>query len=213
MANWETAPRRFSVYSRDGQRVFRFEPVVELFEDGTITRQASISLHEDDEEIWRVDDFRYNAFESNFVFSNDLTHFAFFYPDTHVHALAFYTNGRLTRRYRDDELVLNLDRAAITSDGFQWENHTGRVFEPAIYELTVVSVDGLTHVFNISTGNLVIIETPETPIAIMGSAVNLILMFAIIGGGVSLVVMIDIMVSRKRKNQQDPTENDDTYRV
>jgi len=157
-ASW-IAPTPFSVYSQDGRRVFQFEPNSweDLAPDEQMT--ATISLYEDDEVIYVVDDFRFLAFESSFVFSDCLNYFAFFYPDTFTYALAFYENGQLIRRYRVDELMRRMPRFS-TSVGHFWENHDARTFDPEINLLTVTTVDRQTHVFDITTGELVETNAP-----------------------------------------------------
>ena len=205
-ACWE-APTPFAIYAADGQ-VFRFAPNEPQSPYETMT--ATISLHDaDGEELWRVNDFYALAFEHSFLFSEDLNSFAFFFPNTAHYALEFFSNGLWLATYTVDDLVDSREEGLTLSTGYPWEDVAGRAFNLCTNELTVVTRDGVSHVFNLATGqspwisSYVFTANTATPQAVtVTSTVNVILVFGLIVGAVLLLAAAIAMVVallRRRK--------------
>ena len=202
------APEPFTVYSEDGQRVFRFAPnePSDLYEPST----ATISLHDaDGEELWRVDNFHSLAFESSFLLSDDLASFAFFFPNTAHYALEFYANGVRMATYTVDDLVGSREEGMLLSIGYPWENWEGRSFDSAANELTVVTRDGVSHVFDLATGqspwlsSYVPIADTIAPDA-AGATVGFVWTWAVIAAGVAVLIVAMaalVMLLRRRKTK------------
>ena len=210
LAEEPSSPMPFSIESEDGDYLFFFNPG-NMFAD--YPASGLYYNTEPPQLIYMVEGNLYWAFESSFVFTRDLRYFALIAPMAYPVALEFYANGRLHRKYRLSDLVgdVGLQNTWLQAHSFDADDNT----------LSIATADDLAYVFDITTGEMLegaVVEAQpqqppadEGPIALTGNAVNLLLLFAVIGGGVSLVVIIDLMVSRKRRAQkppQAPPEND-----
>ena len=204
------SPEAFLVHSEDGQRVFRFEPASwEELEPEEIAT-AKISLHDSaGKVIWQAEDFQYLAFEGSFVFTEDLSCFAFFFPDTYTYALAFYANGELLRQYRVDELLKNINKMPETSIGYSWRGPEEHVLNPENNTLTVTTVEKRDFVFDMTTGELLSgsIENPilaaaeeiATFIEVATPDTQWWMWGALIGGLGLLAVIVFIVILRKQR--------------
>jgi len=220
MAEDPPSPVSFSVESADGERVFFFNPGNM---SGTYPASGLYYNTEPPELIYTVEGNLYWAFEHSFVFSEDLRYFALIAPMAYPIALEFYANGVLLREYGMAELVGDMSAVQQGDSTAAWlQEHN---LDSAYNIFIITTIDGLRYEFDLATGEMIegaVVESPpaaegpaptEEPIALTGGAVNLVLLFAIIGGGVSLVVIIDILVSRKRRKQpqQQPSLEHDYF--
>jgi len=139
----------FTIESEDGSRVFIFTPPFHpndsYLATGVYYNTEPLEL------IYLVE----NIGEGGFVFSSDFKHLAFFSGGPWG-GIGFYENGILLKRYRIEDLVENMDLVRFyTASVVIWKLSESTIFNSANNTLTITTVDNLTYVFDITTGEII----------------------------------------------------------
>lgn len=136
--------------SEDGNRVFVFNPL----EDDRYPAMGVYKNTEPLELIYLVN-IEHMAFLINFYFSSDMQYFVFIPEASQSVALEFYKNGELIQTYGISSLVKNMDAVGYSISMAFWEDRNRRNFDSADNTLTITTVDNLTYVFDITTGEAI----------------------------------------------------------
>ena len=155
---WEP-PEFFKVYSEDESMFFQFVPRDIKRIDSTRT-MVSVYYNTEPPQLIHSWEFRDLAYENDFFFSKDLQHFAFIPQADFDIAVEFYSNGELVKTYSIRDLVRNYRRVFYTFSSAWWlKEGQDRPISQDGDMLTITTIDGLTYVFDINTGD--IIERPQ----------------------------------------------------
>lgn len=145
-------PEPFEIWSEDGRYVFRWNPN----DDSRSHWTAQAGVYRDDVLIYSVENLPTTGeSERSFYFSDDLRFMVFRPTVSQVAALGFFENGVLLRSYRIDELVRNMEVVTYSVSMASWENSSARVFDSDNNTLTIVTLDDITYVFDITTGEII----------------------------------------------------------
>ena len=77
------------------------------------------------------------------------------YHSTKSIALAFYGNGVLLQKYTVADLVMDLSTVGRSVTMARWVEWPRYIFDAASNHLTVTTVDNISHIFDITTGNII----------------------------------------------------------
>ena len=146
----------FRIVSEDGSRVFIYTPHPHFHQERDSILPATGLYYNTEplELIYLIEDIGW-AFESDFVFSSDFRHLAFFGRMSFDVALEFYEDGILIKRYMIDDLVEDMNEVSISTSRAWWEERAGRSFDITNNTLTITTYDNLTYVFDITTGEII----------------------------------------------------------
>ena len=151
------APKPFEIWSEDGKKVFRWTPIPE-------SNRAQAGVYRNDELVYSVENLPImGESASSFLFSEDFRYLVFRPSVSHVAALGFFENGILLRSYRIDELVRNMNIVTYSVTMASWENWSSRNFDTVSNTLTIVTLDDITYVFDIATGEIIYDTVGDTP--------------------------------------------------
>ena len=152
------SPEDFEIWSEDGTRVFRWNPPAEGL------GPAYARVYEDGEKIYSIENLPVmGESASNFIFSKDLRYLVFRPTASQVAALGFFEDGILIRSYRIDQLVRDMTMVTYSVTMASWERWGSRYFDAANNKLTVETVDGITYIFDITTGDIVYSDSGDRP--------------------------------------------------
>ena len=147
-------PEPFEIWSADGTKVFRFNP---LYEDGTMRRFAETAVYKDNEILYSRAFPTMGVSESNFFFSQDFQHLMFMPTTGFEVALQFFTNGVLTKTHYISDLVRDTSQVRHSVTMALWRGifpdmHSAveHIAEQDI--LRVITVDGIIYTFDLTTG-------------------------------------------------------------
>lgn len=150
-------PKPFEIWSEDGTKVFRWIPIPE-------SKLAQAGLYRNDELVYSVENLPImGETASSFLFSEDFRYLVFRPSVSQVAALGFFDNGVLLRSYRIDELVRNMNVVTYSVTTASWENWSGRNLDTVSNTLTIVTLDDITYVFDITTGEIIYDTVGDTP--------------------------------------------------
>jgi len=154
----------FRITSEDGSKVFIYTPNPHFNRRRDSRLPATGLYYNTDplELIYLLDDIGW-AFENDFFFSPDFRHLAFFRELSFDIALEFYEDGILIKRYMIDDLVKNMNEVWFSTSSAHWAKRASRNFDTTNNILTVTTVDNLTHVFDIKTGETINGTVGDTP--------------------------------------------------
>ena len=181
----------FEITSADGNRVFRFNPESE----NDYAEAAVYTNTEPAELIYSLENFGSFAYENNFYFSEDMMHFAFIPTADQQIAIEFYSNGKLSKKYKINNLVRNMLKVEYSVSMAFWEKegvqpiHSGDI-------LTVKTVDDMTYDFDIAAGGK-IVKTSGFSIPLSISIIGIGVLSVIIAGGITWITIM--LTKRKRK--------------
>jgi len=179
----------FRIVSEDGSRVFIYTPNPYFrWERDSILPETGVYYATEPLELIYLLEGTGWAFERDFVFSQDFRHLAFFVGMSFDIALEFYEDGVLIKRCMIDDLVENMDEVSVTTSRAWWEEWSGRSFDSANNTLTVTTVDNLTYVFDITTGDIV-----------ESNRANEFQYFIVVVGIVIVVCGVALLIMRYRK--------------
>jgi hypothetical protein len=184
------APGEFEIISEDGEKIFRFDS--DSADETSNYSTAAVYLNtEPSKLVYSVENLRSWTYKDNFFFSEDFQSFAHMpSPDFEI-AIEFYVEGHLVKTYDIKDLVRNHSKISYSTSSAWWKNSDVKVSQDQD-RLTVTTVDGLTYVFDINTGE--IIEKSET------SNIPLILIFII--GIVAACFVVGIIIQTIRRKQK-----------
>jgi len=149
-------PSPFEIWSEDETMVFRWEP-----SHGFL---AQAGVYRGDELVYSVLNLPTTGISAeNFFFSADMRHFAFRPTQGHTIALGFFEDGVVRRVYRIDELVRDMTSVRQSVTMSFWESREGRDFDAGNNALTFVTIDGITYVFDITTGETIYDTAGDAP--------------------------------------------------
>jgi len=160
-------PRPFEIWSEDRNRVFRFDP-----DSHRDVAQAAVYRSDNlRQPIYTVENLRAWAYEENFFFSRDFQHFVFRPPaDFHI-ALQFYSNGILMRTHYIQDLVVDMDRVLHSTTTAWWGPEDQRTvwieFFPENDRLAITTIEEITYIFDITTGEILKDTHPILPIIVL----------------------------------------------
>ena len=155
-------PEPFEIWSEDKTTVFRWCPRSE--ETQTFRGTAQAGVYRDDRLIYSVNNLpTIGVHAGAFLFSADFRHFVFITQVDQVMAFGFFEDGLLLRAYRIDELVRDLNVVTYSVTMAMWENWRGRNFDTANNTLTIVTLDDITYVFDITTGEIIYDTAGDKP--------------------------------------------------
>ena len=151
-ACWE-APTPFEIFSADGSRVFVFDPT----ENGAGNAFAAVYeiLNNERKLFYTIDELSSFAYEGNFHFSNDMTHFVRTFPAPGIPAFEVFSNGIRTRTVLRSDFIENYSddgAAPVTSIGPTYKINWR--FEEKVLDndIIVISTDeGNTFLFDLTT--------------------------------------------------------------
>jgi len=172
------SPEPFEIWSEDGTAVFRWTPE---YDGGRPLSTAQAGVYQNGELIYSVENLpTMGVGELNFMFSADLRHFVF-RPSAggQVVALGFFEDGVLLRGHRVDELVRDMNVVTYSVTMAFWENWEGRSFDAEANTLTIVTLDGITYVFDITTGEIIYDTAGGRPFVPPGEDSNSAMWFSI----------------------------------
>lgn len=151
------APKPFEIWSEDGTKVFRWNPIHE-------SNWAQAGVYRNNELVYSVENLPImGESASSFLFSEDFRFLVFRPSVSQVAALGFFEDGVLLRSYRIDELVRNMNVVTYSVTMASWENWSGRNFDTVSNTLTIVTLDDITYVFDITTGEIIYDTVGDTP--------------------------------------------------
>ena len=177
----------FEIWSPDGSRVFRFVPSEE---HRGMADAAVYLVGEAQERLHAVTGLPSLAYERDFVFSDDLRHFAFFPVAEQIIALKFFADGNLIKTHDIYDLVY--DRSAVWySDSMAfWRDWRYDIrFSPQDNTVSLRTIDGIHYTFDITTGEI-------------QSSTRQTVAFVIAGIGVAAVLAY-MATHRKRSRKKD----------
>ena len=150
-------PEPFEIWSEDGMKVFTWTPIPEA-------NLAQAGVYRNDELVYSVENLPImGESASSFLLSEDFRYLVFRPSVSKVVALGFFENGVLLRSYRIDELVRNMNLVTYSVTTASWENWSGRNFDTVSNTLTIVTLDDITYVFDITTGEIIYDTVGDTP--------------------------------------------------
>ena len=150
-------PETFEIWSEDGMKVFRWNPIPE-------SNSAQAGVYRNDELVYSVENLPImGESASSFLFSEDFRYLVFRPSVSQVAALGFFENGVLLRSYRIDELVRNMNVVTYSVTMASWENWSGRNFDTVSNTLTIVTIDDIIYVFDITTGEIIYDTVGDIP--------------------------------------------------
>ena len=153
-------PEPFEMVSDDGTMVFRWVPGPK--DSYSATAQAGV--YRNDEQVYSVENLpTYGASAHEYLFSTDFKYLVFKPTTDQVTALGFFENGVLLRSYRIDKLVRDMNVVSYSVSTASWENWRGRVFDADNNTLTIVTLDDITYVFDITTGEIIYDTAGDAP--------------------------------------------------
>ena len=155
-------PEPFEVRSEDGTMVFRWNPKPD--ELGSL-RLAHASMYRNGERLWLIDSIpAIGVSEYSFFFSDDFRFMVFTATWCKITALGFFEDGVLIRSYRIDDLVRDMSAVGYTVSNAIWENRMfGRYYDTVNNHLTIVTRDGITYIFDITTGKIIYDTVGDRP--------------------------------------------------
>ena len=146
-------PKPFELWSEDRTMVFRWNPILDEFRSAEV---AHASMYRNGERIWFRDDLPADGVsDASFHFSKDFRYMVFSPTADKIAAFGFFENGVLIRSYRIDELVRNMTGVGYTSSSALWDNWIARNFDPINNTFSIITIDGITYVFDITTGKII----------------------------------------------------------
>ena len=181
------APVPFETTFPNGDKVFRFDP---KNNDG-YAEAAVYTTTEPPELVYSVEKLSSFAYASNFYFSPDMMSFAYVPTANQETAIEFYSNGKLSKKYKINDLVRNMNKVTYSVSMAFWRNaepvRDGNI-------LTITTVDNMTYDFDISAGGA-IVKTTGTSVNIMSILMDSIWWFIsaivlVIGGVILLIVLL-----------------------
>ena len=187
------APDTFEIISEDGERIFRFTPNP----NWDLNAIATVYRNTDPPEvIYAVENLTSWAYAWNFIFSEDMQYFVVTPPSFGTNnILMFYGNGALIKAYTREDLVRNRDRYWLEQVR---ENETIRrsiELDSNYNTLTLTTVDRVTYVFDITTGEILSGETPEE----FSQNLTILYISVAIYSAIGIVGIIIFIFVKKRK--------------
>ena len=141
-------------------------------------------------------------YKLNLVFSECGIYFAYFpsptiwLTDSHGNfidgvAVRFYANGILSKQHSISQLVEDETQLQRSDSSLWWESRGSRRFDSGNNTLSVTTIDGITHIFDITTGNIIKdITTENTERNDRGS----LFIVLVTGAVISCILIILILV-------------------
>jgi hypothetical protein len=168
------APETFDIFSEDGSKVFVFIP--DEYSRGNAYAAVYEIVNNERQLIYAVEDLASFAYEGNFHFSNDMTHFIRTFPAPGMPVFEAFTNGIRTRVVMRSDFIENYaGEEGFTSIGpsytvnWQIEEHS-----PYIDTIAINTGEGNILFFDLATARFtseetLIDETPyeETPVPVL----------------------------------------------
>jgi len=150
-------PEPFEIWSEDGTKVFKWNPIMEK-------DSAQAGVYQNDELFYSVENLPIlGESASNFFFSEDFEYMVFIPSVSQIVALGFFENGVLLRSYRIDELVRDMNVVTYSVTMALWQNGSARKFDTVNNTLTILTIDDITYVFDINTGKIINDTVGDTP--------------------------------------------------
>jgi hypothetical protein len=156
----------YVVTSRDGSHYFKMLPGAKnLFDWDTHGTGIAYEITETgkEKELWRVSGWY--AF-STFI-SNDgeylvrIGNWSPGEPSTHQLAIAFYSNGKLIKRYSPLDILTDPSQGHGTASSFRWlKELTGFYKETKLFSF--VTVENIEYTFDVTTGRI-LLQQPARP--------------------------------------------------
>ena len=147
------APSQFEIHSEDGSKFFQFDPGA-LDSSNPFATAAVYENANPPKPIYEVENLRSWAYENNFYFTEDFMHFAFMpSPDFDI-AIEFYSEGVLVKTYNIKDLVSRHSKIEYSTSSAWWKNSDAEVVRDSD-RLTITTIDNITYVFDIATGDIV----------------------------------------------------------
>jgi hypothetical protein len=100
----------------------------------------------------------YMVFDSDFHFSDDMRSYVFVPTVSQNIAIEFYRDGILTHSYRIPNLVRDRRQVLYSVSMAFWHDNESRVFDSVSNLIKITTVDNLTYVFDVITGEVVLGE-------------------------------------------------------
>lgn len=175
-------PASFEIQSKDGSKVFRFEP-----DSDNHSTAALYDSSDPPKEIYTVENLRSWAYENNFFFSEDFMNFVFIPPADFEIALEFYTNGKLKKTYYIRDLVKDHSKISYSETSAWWQK-TGVKASRDNNTLTFTTVDDLTYKINLVNGDI-LKEGGNSSRNFLLKAIIFFLMGLLIAGSVILLLL------------------------
>ena len=181
------APGPFDILSEDGSMVFRFDA-----DSSSSLSTAAVYQNTDPPTLlYEVNNLRAWAYENDFFFSRDFKHFAYMpLPDFEI-AIEFFSEGNITKTYYIEDLVNNNKKIQYSTSSAWWKSNGAQV-KNNDDKLEVTTVDNLTYIFDITTGE--ILETHGE------SKINLTLIIIVAICVIGFIVFLFIRTKRKSKS-------------
>jgi len=152
-------PEPFIRESEDGSRVFVFNPLSD--EDfpamGVYKNANPLEL------IYEIN-LGFMVFDSDFHFTGDMRNFVFVPQVSQDIAVEFYREGTLMHSYRIPNLVRDGREVQYSVSMAFWYDYESRIFDSANNTFTITTVDNLSYIFDVMTGEVIegeIIVTDE----------------------------------------------------
>ncbi|MCL2856760.1 MAG: hypothetical protein FWE19_03420 [Oscillospiraceae bacterium] len=146
--DWIIEPYR--VESGDGSKVFYFNPL----HDSSYPAMGVYYLNETSDSVYYFEITPTMLIPGDLIFSDDFQYAVLVSSSQNV-ALEFFANGALIRYYTIEDLVGNTDMVSMSVSMARWKNHESVGFDSVANALTLTTVDNLTYVFDITTGEIV----------------------------------------------------------
>lgn len=177
-------PTSFEIESKDGSKVFRFEP--------NSNNHSTAVLYDNSnppKAIYTVENLRSWAYENNFFFSDDLMHFFFIPPADFDIALEFYSKGKLKKTYYIKDLVKDHSKISYSISSAWWLKEGVKVSQDN-NTLTLTTVDNLTYNFDITDGNILGNDKVPNPVwNVVRKAIPFVLTGALIAGYIASLLL------------------------
>jgi len=178
-------PVPFAMISEDEKQVFHFNP------GNAHEGSPATGLYHNTEPleaIYLVENMRDVVYQSSIMFTQNMQYFVLFVPRPQENALEFYGNGRLLKEYKAEDLVKHFEMDRSTTM-VHWLSHRMDIaLDHEANTLTLMTVDGQVHVFDMITGAMVGMK-----------ADTLWIVFAALGGAVVIAAVAVIFILRRRR--------------
>jgi len=145
------APEPAVVESEDGAYVFSFNPD----NDGDFPEMGVYLDFAGRLELVYLIPFGYMTFLSDFYFSSDMRYMVHFPTITQDTVLFFYDNGELMESYRIPNLVGDKSVVSYSVSMASWYDFNSRMLDSDNNTFAVTTNDGLSYVFDITTGKVI----------------------------------------------------------
>jgi len=184
-------PVEFEIFTKDKDKVFVFIPS----EDGFDNAYAAVYeiINNERRIIYTVENLTSFAYEVNFYFSTDMTHFIRTFPESGMSAFEVFSNGTKTREVKRSDFIKNYSGIESETSVGPMYTITWEIEEHSTYDesITIKTSEGNTLSFDFATAEFNSENIATNRLTILIAVISCLI---VITGG----IIIFLLLKRKK---------------